>query len=160
MDFKDWVLFLGVSSLIIERIIRWFFRFHRPEKEIDKIALEMVKLKMGRDWDSTPLTFFYSYKEALKKNLRLNKDFVDYLINREEFFNQKVEQVQFSLDHKIAMALELESILKELKAENNLPQKLEEFLDDISRSVRKESNYIAENKEKLQAIIKNIFKKQ
>jgi len=160
MDFKDWFLIFGVISLIIERIIRWFFRFHRSEKEIDKIALEMVKLKMGRDWESAPLAFFYSYKEALKKNRRLNKDFVNYLINQERSLYQKIEREQFNLDYKISIALELESILKELKAEDNLPQKLEEFLSDISRSLSRERSYITENKEKLQAIIKKIFKKQ
>jgi len=44
MTIREWIVTIGVIGLIIERIIRWIFRFIRPEKEIDKIAMDMVKL--------------------------------------------------------------------------------------------------------------------
>ncbi len=106
MAIKDWIIIIGVISLVIERIIRWIFRFIRPEKEIDSIAMDMVKLNEKRAWNSTPLVFFYFYKRALKKQERYSKDFVEYLKNKEKEINQKLENLEQATNNEFAIMLE------------------------------------------------------
>lgn len=160
MAIKDWILIIGVSSLVLERIVRWIFKLIRPEKEIDKIAMDMVKLNQGNHWNSSPLAFFYLYKNALQKNVRFNKDFADYLIYKEQRLNQEIDRSESNFNRNLGIALQLEGILGELKKKDKLPDELNELLKKVLLLTNREREYIqwSFNKEKIKNAINNIFK--
>ncbi len=162
MTIKDWFIIIAVSSLVLERIIRWIFRFIRPEKEIDNIAMDMVKLNEKRRWDSTPLTFFYFYKAGLKYRIRWRRGYIDYMTSKEEEINRKLERLDYMFNNALATIEELKSILsdwQELEKQGKLPDELKTFVEEAQILVSMERDAGKFREEGLRGIINKAFKR-
>ena len=155
MTTQNWIVTIGVITLVIERIIRWIFRFIRPEKEIYKIAMDMVKLHRERGWDSTPLTYFYFYKRGLKEQTRSPKDFMEYLEHKVRKINQNLEY----MDKHYAIMDEMEHILYDLEQKDELPPELKEFREDVRILYQKHKWYISFKESKIKEIATKIFRR-
>jgi hypothetical protein len=160
MSVKDWIVTIGVIALIVERIIRWIFRFIRPEKEIDKLAMDMVKLGLkGDDWWSTPLARFYFYKRGLKKQARSPEDFVQYLEDKEKNINIKLENLERALTHGFAIMDEMEDILDDLEKKEKLPPELKDLREDVRIFTQKHWKAIDSRKTKIKEVATKIFRR-
>lgn len=155
MTIRELIVTIGVIGLLVERIIRWIFRFIRPEKEIDKIAMDMVKLHQERGWDSTPLTYFYFYKRGLKEKTRSHKDFIEYLEHKERRINQTLKY----MDERYAIIDEMEHILDDLEQKDKLPPELKELRDDVRIFYQKRKWYISIEESKIKDIASKIFRR-
>lgn len=163
MAIREWIVTIAVISLVIERVIRWIFRFIRPEKEIDKIAMEMVKLhtkSVGEGWDSTPLALFYFYKQGLKRDLRIDEDFAEWIQERERKINEKLEDCENCQNKNLAIIRELNSLFYELKNQGRLPGELIDFLHRAEVLFGRNSDIIRIRENKIKEIVSKFFGKK
>jgi len=156
---KDWILIVGVASLVLERVIRWIFRLIRPEKEIDCLAMDMVKLQDKIGYRATPLTHFYLYKGALKKGFRWNGDYVRYLEHKEERINQSIDTQNRIIENNYAVIVELNEVLERMQKEAKLPEELKDLLYSSQALLQNNKSAMTLRMEKITAVINKVFRK-
>jgi len=137
---RNTIMFYTVIVLLISTIGAWITkaiqllrRIDRKEEVLNKIALDIVKLKKDT-WNSNryikefpALTLFFNIRDSLKKKIRYGKDYEEWLEEREVIISDKIEE----LERKIKQIEQEEENLYSVKESRKIPDSLKKKVEEV-----------------------------
>lgn len=152
---KNNIIFYTVVALLLSNIGVWITkaiqilrRIDRKEEVINKIALDIVKLKKD-DWASKhqftefpALTLFFSIRDSLKEKVRFNKDYQDWLEKREEKLSEKIEELERAFKKMQKEEEELYYVKESEKIPDSLKKKVSEVVRRLADRLQQNQDTI------------------
>lgn len=98
---KENLAIVGVVILFIWRVTDSLIKLYKKEASAtDKMAFDMAKTKLSNNrtsYDFPLMTYFFMYRWILKKKLRFPQEYADWLSNKEESLDMKMQQLEFRI---------------------------------------------------------------
>ena len=154
--FKNNFIFYSVIVLLIShigglitKIVQIYRRLDRKEEIINKIAMDMVKIKKDEwsrerhfDVEFPVLTFFFNIREALKKRIRFNKGYQEWLAQKETEFSKKIEQFERKISDIEKEEESLYYVKESAKIPDSLKKNVKEIIQNFAENIQRDSNTI------------------
>jgi hypothetical protein len=149
---RDNFIFYSIIVLLLSQIGSWVTkvvqvirRIDRKEEVINKIALDLVKLKKDDNPSSfygigfPALTLFYNYKLCLTKKRRLPEDYVNWLAHREDELSERIEEFERKIKKLEEEQVNLYEIKESRKIPDSLKKKTGEIIEKLIEAVKSKS---------------------
>ena len=98
---KENLTLAGVAVLFLWKIIESVIKLYKKEaSQTDNMAFDLAKTKLSNSrnsYDFPLLTYFFMYRDVLKKKMRFPEGYVNWLSHREEKVDMQIQELQFKL---------------------------------------------------------------
>lgn len=95
---KENLAITGVIILFLWRVIDSFIKLHKKGvTETDNMAFDLAKAKLSNrsSHDFPLLTYFFMYRKVLKSKLSFHQGYVNWLVQKEEELDRKIDHLTF-----------------------------------------------------------------
>jgi hypothetical protein len=139
------VLLLSQIGAWVTKVVQVIRKIDRKEEVINKMALDLVKLKKDDNSyrytgiEFPALTLFYNYKYGLTKKRRLPEDYVNWLAHREDELSEKIKEVEREIKKLEEEEDNLYAVRESRKIPDSLKEKTKEIIEMLINAVSSKS---------------------